>query len=296
MHNGNVAYITYPVFLSSGLFTVDNGSSRGVPMRYVWLFLLVALILGNVASLADAATMTFGVTQGGTLSYAGGNSPVVGTDIPLGNNLFVSPTLFVAGTSMDFSTGPFSHFESFGVTPAGTPGGGNAFFASGGQIGISGTLVSMQPGGVNPQAIFNGVFFEGQFTGSPVLQLAPSNTLDVRNYFDANFRGQLNTTFAALAQFPDDVFYTGAISARAPAPLTGTLVAFSGTPRDVGGGLNSTSIPITPVSEPGGGGNGGPVIPEPATVLLVASGLAGIGLWRKPWPRNKRGGLPCGTS
>jgi hypothetical protein len=28
-------------------------------------------------------------------------------------------------------------------------------------------------------------------------------------------------------------------------------------------------------------GNGGPVIPEPSTVLLVASGLAGLGLWRR---------------
>jgi hypothetical protein len=248
-------------------------------LRHIIQLVIGMVIIGSVALPARAATINLGVTTGGNLSYAGGNSPLVGTDIPIGSPALLSPTAFIPSGDVDFVTGPFSHFQSFGVTPAGNPAGGNAFFSSGGQVTFSGTLVTMQPGGINPQTVFNGVFFEGQFTDNVLLRLGAAGLPDERNSFEhPAFRGRLNPTFAALLQYPSDVFYAGGFFGLAPGPITGNLAPFSGGVGHFFGGLTSTT---TPLSEPGGGGNGAPVIPEPSTGLLVASSLAGLRLWRR---------------
>jgi hypothetical protein len=92
----------------------------------------------------------------------------------------------------------------------------------------------VQPGGFNPQAIFNGTLFNGEFTGilgnesiaipgsNPTIQF-PMTSSDEHNVIDARFQGTVNPAFANLAAFPADVLYTGQfatiITSLSPASL-----------------------------------------------------------------------------
>jgi PEP-CTERM motif-containing protein len=227
---------------------------------------LMTLLVGTALPANAASIAFYGPAGKGTIAYAGGDSPLVGTDLQVG---FSSSDFFTSGGILNFATGPFDHFVG--------NGGGVAYFTAGGQIAITGTLVEWHPGGPPPREVYSGLIFSGAFTGTPgnlqisvpganpTVQFVP---LEPQNSVDARLQGTLHPTFANFLGLPNDVLYEGGLGTAIAAakwsfgPVSGPVYSALGL------GLVATAIPVNP-------------IPEPSTVLLVASGLAGIGFWRR---------------
>ena len=219
--------------------------------------ILSALLLSSLTLLfsspALAVPIVFNLGYGGTVSYAGGNSAFTTTNgavTSVGNGL---TTINIAGGDLDFTTGNY-------IGGGSTATGFQNVYAGGGSVTIygnvgSGSVLLMQGGFAN-NSTFNCC------TGSsPVYASSFGGLLDI-SYVDANLAAALNFNLPAaggsLAQV--EIFF-----GTSP---TATGIAFSGTQ---GGGALS-------VSE----------VPEPGSLLLLGSGLAGFAFWGRRKMAAKR--------
>jgi len=230
----------------------------------------------TVTGPAWAAVLDFGMIAptSGTISYSGGGTPLVGTDIevdevtglggtPLNNNV----TYDIIGGDLDFTTGGFvSTF--FGVSS----------FSSGGTITLTGGVDVSGDGDLDdPEDIASTTLFSGTWT-SPVLVINISGTSKI---FGAAFVDVKDDDLVALFGYPGSgLTWTGAINlsfatSSSATPPTG----FSTSPNC------STSSPPCGTVLSGDITNEPSVIPEPASASLM---LLGLGLLGGVGGRRKR--------
>jgi hypothetical protein len=218
---------------------------------------MVAIALATGPALAN--TIDFSGENGGTVSYAGGSSGLVGAGLPI-SSVFGTPpgsgsSIGVVGGSMSFATG--------GWTGGMNLGGGQflSFFSPGGSILITGTVptAGITTSSTLLQGTFSGVPIF-QYSGAGLASLNGSLSLTVLNsalssYF--NFAPLTGSEPGVIAQADFGISFVGGIP--------GIGIAFSGSQSSVNVAVNAAN----PVS-----------VPEGDSLMLVASGLVAVGLVR----------------
>jgi len=240
----------------------------------------------TVTGPAWAAVLDFGMIAptSGTISYSGGGTPLVGTDIevdevtglggtPLNNNV----TYDIIGGDLDFTTGGFVS-TVFSVSSFGS--GGTITLVGGVNVDTTGDLDDLvltaadlnDPGDLSIRTLFSGTWT------SPVLVINISGTSKI---FGAAFVDVKDDDLVALFGYPGSgLTWTGAINlsfatSSSATPPTG----FSTSPNC------STSSPPCGTVLSGDITNEPSVIPEPASASLM---LLGLGLLGGVGGRRKR--------
>jgi len=212
-----------------------------------WLLPLVLLlvIIGGISVFpapVQAGSLDFGVIAptSGSISYAGGATPLVGADIQVDNVTGVDGTpandgvtLLLSNATLNFTTGNFSGSDAT-----------TWFFSGGGSISLT--------GGVPALGIADGTtLFSGSFDSARVVK-----SDDIFKVSIAAFTDTKNADLVAFYGLPSGIPYVGNfnISFNAlgspPAGFSSSLVL-------------SGDITNTPV-------------PEPAALTLVGSGMIGL--------------------
>jgi hypothetical protein len=221
--------------------------------KTAFIVALFALFVGFSSIPAMAVPIVFNLGYGGTVSYAGGNSAFTTTNgavTSVGNG---TTTLSITGGDLDFATGNYIGGGSTGT-------GFENTYAAGGSVSIHGDI------GSGSILLMQGDFADTSTfsccTGaSPVYASSFGGLLDI-SYVDPTLAAALGFNLPAsggsIAQV--EIFF-----GTSP---TASGVAFSGTQ---GGGALT-------VSE----------VPEPASLLLLGSGLAGFAIWSRKKVTAKR--------
>ena len=231
-------------------------------MKYVLSGLIGGLAFGLVLTTSvNAQILGFDdvLTQGGTISYAGGVNPVVGTDIIFDQITGHSTPsndgvdLICEGCLLNFSTGSYT-----GKIPQG-PGKELLGFLGGGTLSIMGVAKD------GATTIADGVLVSGSFTSASVLL----NSIP----------GESAITFSGLGldeKHPDLEDFYGVMGldwvfANTDISLNNFSIAadssFSGIVDNAD--FNNERNPNPPA------------IPEPSTMLLMGTGLIGLGIWKR---------------
>lgn len=215
-----------------------------------------AALMAGTARAVPIVTLDFNVTSGGsgTISYAGGAAPLVGTGVHVdtvtlldanGNQLGATGTCI--GCVLEFSTGNFTGTTAMTETWN---------FAGGGMIKLVGGIDFDNDGRADDanEPGPNSVLFDGSFGGDGGNVMAVSGTYKIAT---GSFQDLKDPTLLAFYGLPANVLYDGGFNLSFNAP---------GSPGD---SFVSTRM------------QGGDIMnmptPEPATLLLLAPGLATFG-------------------
>ena len=215
-------------------------------------FFLASCLVGLMAmSLSAAPVLDFGVIAptAGSISYAGGIAPLVGTGIDVdnvtlidsGTGLPIGPSHSIFLGSLNFSTGNLTSSSATGWV-----------FGPGGTITLSGS-VDVNDTPLNPADDITGIIFSGTFQGASVGVFGGSFKIA-----GASFTDEKNSDLLKAYGLPGGL-YSGNFNISFNA---------AGSPPN---GFRSTAVLSGDVT------NQAPAVPEPMTVLLLGSGLVGLG-------------------
>ena len=234
------------------MMTKIKGAKKWLPPIFITLITILGLSLSPLLAQA-APILDFGIIAptSGTISYAGGTSPLVGSEISVDNVVGLGTPLNAgiaqacADCFLNFTTGNFISSDPTTLT-----------FGAGGSISLTGAIpsLSIDPG----TTLLNGFFSTNPIVMSlGEFKLAGGGFADTKNQTLTNFFGLPNGSFTGGLHVS---FQAPGIP---PSEFDSTVV--------LSGGVANSPVPGTP---------------EPGTLLLIGSGLVGIGVGARR--RNRR--------
>lgn len=228
------------------------------------LALCLALLLGHTGLARAEAFLNFtqGAALGGTVTYAGGLAPMIGTNIPIlqlatSGDILNAGTYAIVGGLLNFRTGPFAFTNA---TP--TTGGGDEFLGTGGGafLEVKGAIPEL---GINTTS----VLLTGTFDPTARVYI-----LSLGSFNDVSGIGtdNKNTTLLEYFGLPASAAWTFAVTSHEPGrlPTDNNANKFDGSKpfaynaRNFSVQDHTTASYVAP--DP---------VPEPMSLLLVGSGL-----------------------